>query len=217
MSIHGPPGPDQNLNQHLMSYEGTSYISVVILTCYLFNNIFYLIFYFIRVYIEKSSEPLGIQIFCRNSGGVFVSSVHQSSLAAQVGLQVGDQLLEVCGINMRSATYQLAACVLHQCGDSITMLVQYNPTKYQELQEMNGMNLMGPPSMTSSSSECDGNGEGSHQRSKSRSGSPTPCNSPRHSRDHSNNSGNGSSSKADILDPGAATLRNTLQFDRYNN
>ena len=37
-----------------------------------------------RVYIEKSSEPLGIQIFCRNSGGVFVSSVHQSSLAAQV-------------------------------------------------------------------------------------------------------------------------------------
>ena len=83
-----------------------------------------------RVYIEKSSEPLGIQIFCRNSGGVFVSSVHQASLAAQVGLQVGDQLLEVCGINMRSATYQLAARVLHQCGDSITMLVQYNPAKY---------------------------------------------------------------------------------------
>lgn len=167
-----------------------------------------------RVYIEKSSEPLGIQIFCRNSGGVFVSSVHQSSLAAQVGLQVGDQLLEVCGINMRSATYQLAACVLHQCGDSITMLVQYNPTKYQELQEMNGMSLMGPPSVTSSSSECDGNGGGSHQRSKSRSGSPTPCNSPRHSRDHSNNSGNGSSSKADVIDPVSASLRNTLQFDR---
>ncbi len=169
------------------------------------------------MYIEKSSEPLGIQIFCRNSGGVFVSSVHQSSLAAQVGLQVGDQLLEVCGINMRSATYQLAACVLHQCGDSITMLVQYNPTKYQELQEMNGMGLMGhPPSMTSSSSECDGNGDESHQRSpKSRSGSPTPCNSPRHSRDHSNNSGNGSNPKADILDQGTATLRSPLQFDRY--
>ena len=179
------------------------------------KNCIFMLFLFFRVYIEKSSEPLGIQIFCRNSGGVFVSSVHQSSLAAQVGLQVGDQLLEVCGINMRSATYQLAACVLHQCGDSITMLVQYNPTKYQELQEMSGMGLMGPPSMTSSSSECDGNGDGSHQRSpKSRSGSPTPCNSPRHSRDHSNNSGNGSNPKADILDQGTASLRSPLQFDR---
>ena len=180
--------------------------------CY-FKPIF--VYIFKRVYIEKSSEPLGIQIFCRNSGGVFVSSVHQSSLAAQVGLQVGDQLLEVCGINMRSATYQLAACVLHQCGDSITMLVQYNPTKYQELQGMNGMSLMGPPSMTSSSSECDGNGDGSHQRSKSRSGSPTPCNSPRQSRDHSNTSGNGNNSKVDVLDPGTTTLRNAMQFDRY--
>lgn len=42
-------------------------------------------------------------------------------------MKVGDQLLEVCGINMRSATYQLAANVLRQCGNSITMLVQYSP------------------------------------------------------------------------------------------
>lgn len=173
-------------------------------------------FIFHRVYIEKSSEPLGIQIFCRNSGGVFVSSVHQASLAAQVGLQVGDQLLEVCGINMRSATYQLAACVLHQCGDSITMLVQYNPAKYQELQEMSGMGLIGPPLMTSSSSECDGNVEDSHQRSsKSRSGSPTPCNSPRHSRDHSSNSGGNNVIKEDILDSASSTLRGPLHLDRY--
>lgn len=45
----------------------------------------------------------------------------------QVGLQTGDQLLEVCGINMRNATYDLAANVLRQCGNSITMLVQYSP------------------------------------------------------------------------------------------
>lgn len=167
------------------------------------------------MYIEKSSEPLGIKIFCRNSGGVFVSSVHQSSLAAQVGLQVGDQLLEVCGINMRSATYELAACVLHQCGDSITMLVQYNPTKYQELQEMSGIGLMGPPSITSSSSECDGNVEESHKLSpNSRSGSPTPCNSPRHSRNHSNNSGNGNNPKTDILDQVSVSLRGPMQYER---
>ncbi|RWS03541.1 Disks large-like protein [Dinothrombium tinctorium] len=85
------------------------------------------------IYIEKSSEPLGIQISCDTSGagGIFVSSVSENSIAAQTGLQVGDQLLEVCGINMRNATYTLAANVLRQCGDSIRMLVQYNPDKFK--------------------------------------------------------------------------------------
>ncbi|KAF7405653.1 hypothetical protein HZH68_005022 [Vespula germanica] len=115
-----------------------------------------------RVHIDKSVEPLGIQISCLESGGVFVSTVSEHSLASQVGLQIGDQLLEVCGINMRSATYQLAANVLRQCGNSITMLVQYSPDKYNELEG----------SASSSSSEA-GGGEGG-----TRSGSPTPCNSP---------------------------------------
>ncbi|CAK9821504.1 Disks large homolog 5 [Anthophora retusa] len=116
-----------------------------------------------RVHIDKSVEPLGIQISCLESGGVFVSTVSEHSLASQVGLQIGDQLLEVCGINMRSATYQLAANVLRQCGNSITMLVQYSPDKYNELEE---------GSASSSSSDA-GGAEGG-----SRSGSPTPCNSP---------------------------------------
>lgn len=114
-----------------------------------------------RVHIDKSAEPLGIQISCIDSGGVFVSTVSDNSLASQVGLQVGDQLLEVCGINMRSATYQLAASVLRQCGDSITMLVQFSPDKYHETE-------------TTGSSSSGG--------SKTRSGSPTPCNSPRANR-----------------------------------
>ncbi|XP_076686340.1 MAGUK family member discs large 5 isoform X5 [Andrena cerasifolii] len=115
-----------------------------------------------RVHIDKSVEPLGIQISCLESGGVFVSTVSEHSLASQVGLQIGDQLLEVCGINMRSATYQLAANVLRQCGNSITMLVQYSPDKYNELEG----------SASSSSSEAGGVEGGT------RSGSPTPCNSP---------------------------------------
>ncbi|KAG8193583.1 hypothetical protein JTE90_000220 [Oedothorax gibbosus] len=83
--------------------------------------------------IEKTSEPLGIQISCGEGGGIFVSSVTKNSLADQAGLQIGDHLLEVCGINMRSATYGLAANVLRQCMDSITMLVQYNPEKFREV------------------------------------------------------------------------------------
>ncbi|XP_037293076.1 disks large homolog 5 [Manduca sexta] len=117
-----------------------------------------------RVHIDKSQQPLGIQIYCPpSSGGVFVSTVNDNSLASQVGLQVGDQLLEVCGINMRSATYTLAARVLRQIGNSITMLVQYSPEKYKDEIEVPG----------SSSS-----GESSHDEEVSLSGSPTPRNSP---------------------------------------
>ncbi|XP_063537003.1 disks large homolog 5 [Cydia strobilella] len=117
-----------------------------------------------RVHIDKSQQPLGIQIYCPpSSGGVFVSTVNDNSLASQVGLQVGDQLLEVCGINMRSATYSLAASVLRQIGNSITMLVQYSPEKYKDEVEVSG----------SSSS-----GESSHDEEVSLSGSPTPRNSP---------------------------------------
>ena len=42
---------------------------------------------------------------------MFVSSVSSNSLAWQAGLKVGDQLLEVCGINLRTANYYLAAQV----------------------------------------------------------------------------------------------------------
>lgn len=81
-----------------------------------------------RIHIEKSQEPLGIQISCMESGGVFVSSVTEHSLASQIGLQIGDQLLDVCGINMRTCdSYQVAANILRQCGNSFTMLVQYLP------------------------------------------------------------------------------------------
>ncbi|XP_053675686.1 disks large homolog 5 [Anopheles nili] len=106
------------------------------------------------VQFDKSEMSLGIKIFCRrNGGGVFVSNVGENSLASKVGLHIGDQLLEVCGINLRKATYELAAHVLRQCGNSITMLVLYNPVVYSNL--------------TTSEDNIP------------RSGSPTPQNSPR--------------------------------------
>ncbi|XP_062549352.1 disks large homolog 5 isoform X2 [Armigeres subalbatus] len=87
-----------------------------------------------RVHIDKSEMSLGIKICSRgNGGGVFVSNVGENSLASKVGLHIGDRLLEVCGINLRKATYDLAANVLRQCGNSITMLVQYNPEIYSNL------------------------------------------------------------------------------------
>ncbi|XP_043477126.1 disks large homolog 5 isoform X2 [Leptopilina heterotoma] len=146
-----------------------------------------------RVYIDKSVEPLGIQISCLDGGGVFVSTVSEHSLASRVGLQIGDQLLEVCGINMRSATYQLAANVLRQCGNSITMLVQYSPEKFNE---QDG-------SASSSSSEAGGEEAGS------RSGSPTPCNSPEVPRKTTNEPMESSEPERD----GSSSL-NTMRSDR---
>ncbi|KAJ8967605.1 hypothetical protein NQ314_002723 [Rhamnusium bicolor] len=121
-----------------------------------------------RVHIDKSNEPLGIQINCPNTGGIFVSTVNENSLASRVGLQIGDQLLEVCGINMRNATYNLAANVLRQCGNSITMLVQYSPDKYQELEVEAG--------------SCSGSTSNSDEDEEEADGEATPCNSPKEVR-----------------------------------
>lgn len=87
-----------------------------------------------KVHIDKSEKPLGISIGTgKDNRGIFVSHVGENSIASQVGLQIGDQLLEFCGINLRSANYEIAAKILRQSGNSITLLVQYNPEKYDDL------------------------------------------------------------------------------------
>ncbi|XP_030555089.1 disks large homolog 5 [Drosophila novamexicana] len=114
-----------------------------------------------RVTIDKRDKSLGITIQCNNNGGgIFVSTVADKSTAMRAGLQVGDQLLEVCGINMRAATNEIAANVLRQCGDSFTMLVQYNPEKFHST-DYEGIHNLEPESPLN------------------HSGSPTPRNSPR--------------------------------------
>ena len=47
------------------------------------------------VSVERSSEPLGIQIESGGSGGIFVSSISEHSLASKSGVTIGDQLLDV--------------------------------------------------------------------------------------------------------------------------
>lgn len=48
--------------------------------------------------------------------------------------QIGDQLLEVCGINLRGANFESAQKVLVHSqggiGDTFRMVVQYCPDKY---------------------------------------------------------------------------------------
>lgn len=61
---------------------------------------------------------------------ISLKKVNEGSIAKRVGLKVGDQLLEICGINMRSANKEAAANVLRQCGQTVAMKVQYNPDKF---------------------------------------------------------------------------------------
>lgn len=89
--------------------------------------------------VERSSALLGIRILrTTKSKGVFVQMVTEGSLAAQAGIKVGDQIIDICGLNMRAADYENAAKVLNQCGDPIQMLVQYNYDKYKEIDMMYG-------------------------------------------------------------------------------
>ncbi|CAD5123799.1 DgyrCDS12110 [Dimorphilus gyrociliatus] len=78
-----------------------------------------------QINIEKkcANEQLGINIK-KGSSGIIVSSVSQNSLASHAGIQCGDQLIEVCGINLRNATYENAKQVLVNCGNDVTIVVQ---------------------------------------------------------------------------------------------
>ena len=142
------------------------------------------------IHIEKSSEQLGIKIkevHCgggsssSGTGGVFVSSVSQNSLADQAGLQVGDQLLEVSGINLRRANYNLAAQVLHRVGNSIDIKVQFNPDKYDKYSQLLECSDSEEEDESSEEEEEDRHPPPVLPRRVSpvRSGSPTPRNSPK--------------------------------------
>ena len=86
-------------------------------------------------HIEMSGEKLGITIAEVNidgeMAGIFISRVSMNSLAARYGLHVGDQLLEVGGINLRTAKKSMAATVLQGAGKSVDIKVQYNPDKFE--------------------------------------------------------------------------------------
>ena len=90
---------------------------------------------------KSGAEPLGIKIFWNETNGsIFISAVSENSIAAQAGLQVGDQLLDVNGVNMRcQATRKIASTVLCQTkklDDDLKIRVQYNPDKFDEYSKL---------------------------------------------------------------------------------
>lgn len=61
--------------------------------------------------------------------GIYVCQVIKDSLADRAGIHEGDQILEICGVNLRTAGYKEAAKVLMDCSsnDFVSLVLQYNP------------------------------------------------------------------------------------------
>ncbi|RWS25093.1 Disks large-like protein [Leptotrombidium deliense] len=82
------------------------------------------------VSIRKSKQPLGMKLVSSKSGAVFVAEVMKNSLAEKAGVQANDQLLEVCGINLRNSRATLAMRILDHCVEDIQMLLQFSPQSF---------------------------------------------------------------------------------------
>lgn len=93
---------------------------------------FYL-FFFPRdlrtVELKKGSTGLGFNIIGGEDGeGIFISFILAGGAADRSGmLRRGDQIIEVNGADMRLATHEDAALALKGAGNTVTMVVQYNP------------------------------------------------------------------------------------------
>lgn len=61
-----------------------------------------------------------------NAYGIFIHSVQKDSIADDVGLRVGDQILEYNGTDLRRVTAEFAAFELAKPADKVTAMVQYN-------------------------------------------------------------------------------------------
>ena len=69
----------------------------------------------VRLPNKPARQFLGIFFEGAFSSGVVVQQVVPGSVAARAGISPGDRVLEICGINMRTANYRLASRVLAQC------------------------------------------------------------------------------------------------------
>lgn len=74
-----------------------------------------------------------------NAVGIFIHSVEYDSAACQVGLRCADQILEYNGVDLREATAEQAAYELAKpAADNVSILVQYNPDRYNVIKDQPG-------------------------------------------------------------------------------
>jgi discs large protein 5 len=79
-----------------------------------------------RFFFFRKNPNLGVSLLGGNAYGIFIHSVQKDSIADDVGLRVGDQILEYNGTDLRRATAEYAAFELAKPADKVTALIQYN-------------------------------------------------------------------------------------------
>jgi len=88
--------------------------------------------------VLKKSGDLGVRLVGGNAVGIFIHSVDPDSAAYHASLRGADQILEYNGIDLRQATAEQAAYELAKPAEKVTLLVQYNPEKYEVIKDQPG-------------------------------------------------------------------------------
>ena len=88
--------------------------------------------------VMKKSGDLGVRLVGGNAVGIFIHSVDMDSPAYNIGLRSADQILEYNGTDLRQATAEQAAYELAKPADSVAVLVQYNPDRYNAFKDQPG-------------------------------------------------------------------------------
>ena len=86
----------------------------------------------------KKSTDLGVRLVGGNAVGIFIHSVDTNSPAFHVGLRCADQILEYNGTDLRHAPAEQAAYELAKPADSVAILVQFNPDRYNNIKDQPG-------------------------------------------------------------------------------
>ena len=83
------------------------------------------------------AKNVGIRLAGGNDVGIFVASVQEGSPAAQQGLRMGDQILEVNGQNFRQLTREQAVLCLMglPMGSEVSVIAQGKPRHYESILE----------------------------------------------------------------------------------
>ncbi|CBY21340.1 unnamed protein product [Oikopleura dioica] len=90
-----------------------------------------------RQIIFIKAKNVGIRLAGGNDVGIFVASVQEGSPAAQQGLKMGDQLLEVNGVSFRALTREHAVLNLMSLpiGGEVCIVAQSKPRHYESILE----------------------------------------------------------------------------------
>ncbi|XP_064082226.1 disks large 1 tumor suppressor protein-like isoform X4 [Macrobrachium nipponense] len=89
-----------------------------------------------RVSLTKGTTGLGFNIVGGEDGeGIFISFILAGGPADLSGeLRRGDQILNVNGTDLRTATHEQAAQTLKGCGQTVNLTVQYKPDEYNRFE-----------------------------------------------------------------------------------